>query len=328
MRVYNYSSFVKVLCEGIINPNKTKVAQVLFEPVINSKGCLQKNGNPYIIDSKKASMWFNQKVDIPENIKKASETKELYYSIPKYFSDNVFGKLLNSGKTEGMLKSLYELICDSDLTNTEKETLKTFYNNNEYPAFLSRAFLCAIIQNNLKRDSEELEKEIKFNMDAFKRYVEESKKPSPIIPPEDIAPEEMEYVKALYAVYGEKTGTICKKQTDLHNFPRLEKDFDRHRKNYYLAETIRRGLRDTGCFKNSDIFDTVKDEMYEGVVDTEQEEYDCGFDRLSAVMKHATVVQLSRNSENMTLNWIGPGEKKGICHMLVNDKRLNWMGDN
>lgn len=46
---------------------------------------------------------------------------------------------------------------------------------------------------------------------------------------------------------------------------------------------------------------------------------------MNAVMEHATLVELSSNLQTVTLNWIGPGEKKGICHMLVNDEKLSWI---
>ena len=71
--------------------------------------------------------------------------------------------------------------------------------------------------------------------------------------------------------------------------------------------------------------EAVKEEMYEGVVTTEEKDYACGYDRMNAVMEHATLVELSSNLQTVTLNWIGPGEKKGICHMLVNDEKLSWI---
>ena len=34
---------------------------------------------------------------------------------------------------------------------------------------------------------------------------------------------------------------------------------------------------------------------------------------------------ISSNTEQIMYNWIGPGEKMGVCHMLVNDERLEWV---
>ena len=117
----------------------------------------------------------------------------------------------------------------------------------------------------------------------------------------------------------------CKCVTDLESVPRMKKNFNRHRKDYYLAETIRRELRDTAALQENECFEDVKDEMYDGVVVTEEKDYDFGYDRMMAVLEHATTVGLSSNLQLLTLDWIGPGEKKGICHMLVNDEKLRWI---
>ncbi|WP_337624381.1 hypothetical protein, partial [Mitsuokella jalaludinii] len=42
-RVYNYASFAKVFSKGIIKPNMTKIAKILFEPVISLDDALRKH---------------------------------------------------------------------------------------------------------------------------------------------------------------------------------------------------------------------------------------------------------------------------------------------
>lgn len=62
-------------------------------------------------------------------------------------------------------------------------------------------------------------------------------------------------------------------------------------------------------------FDILKEEMFDGVITTRDKEYDSSFLRLTAVMEHATEVQISNNLQNRLLDWVGPGEKKvyAIC---------------
>ena len=74
-------------------------------------------------------------------------------------------------------------------------------------------------------------------------------------------------------------------------------------------------------------FNLLKDEVYNGVIDVRNKEYDLGYDRLTAVMEHATSLPISNNLDNILLNWVGASEKKGVCHMLVNDNLLSWMED-
>lgn len=150
------------------------------------------------------------------------------------------------------------------------------------------------------------------------------KKPSPLTPPEYVDTHEVIYVKELYKVYSEKTGEKYIKPEDLQSNIAINKNFNRQRKCYYLAETIRRELRDTTLLDEIDGFDILKDEIYEGIIETHDKDYDFAFDRLNTVIEHVTIVPLSQNLSDLLLNWIGPGEKKGVCHMLVNDKRISW----
>ena len=75
------------------------------------------------------------------------------------------------------------------------------------------------------------------------------------------------------------------------------------------------------------IFDTVKDEIEEGVVEEYEKEHDNPVDKVNSVVSCASNVVLSENANNTAKGWIGPGEKKGVCHMLVNEERMKWVED-
>ena len=334
MRVYNYASFAKVFSKGIIKPNMTKIAKILFEPVISLGDCVNRHGEPYTIDNKSASLWYKQEADIPGNLKKAANDGRVYKGIGKYFTDEVLDKVLSGVKADDMVAELLNLIKESDLSEMEKGDLNKLYEDGDLGGFLGRAFLYAILPNNMKKDAsyEDYSKtaqvtaaDINHEIEAFRQFVGQFKKPAPLSPPLTIATEEMKYVTELFRVYQEKTGVECNCVKDLDSCPNMKKNFNRQRKDYYLAETIRRGLRDTVAPQEEENFEAVKEEMYEGVVTTEEKDYACGYDRMNAVMEYATLVELSSNLQTVTLNWIGPGEKKGICHMLVNDEKLSWI---
>ena len=227
-----------------------------------------------------------------------------------------------------MYMALTSLILDSDLEKEQKDELIELYNDNERPDFLGRAFLYAVVRDNLKKDPSIPEEPIDSDLKQFKELISKKyPKPKPLTPPEDIEDDEIGYVKELYRVYGEVSGEIYARPEDLDAEPKLRRNFDRQRKDYYKAETIHRELRDTIRLDETEGFDLLKDEVYDGVIDTRDKDYDSGMERLSAVMEHATGLSLSNNLKDRTLDWVGPGEKKGVCHMLVNDHRLSWMED-
>lgn len=106
MRVYNYASFAKVFSKGIIKPNMTKIAKILFEPVISLGDCVNRHGEPYTIDNKSASLWYKQEADIPGNLKKAANDGRVYKGIGKYYTDEVLDKALSGVKADDFTLSL------------------------------------------------------------------------------------------------------------------------------------------------------------------------------------------------------------------------------
>lgn len=328
MRVYNYASFARAFEKGVSKPNMTKIAKALFKPIVDLDGVVNRNGNLYTINETYAKNWYQQITDIPENIKIAAGRPELVNSIGDYFMEEIIDTLVNQMQETEMYTALTSLILDSDLEKEQKDELMKLYNDNERPDFLGRAFLYAVVRNNLEKDPSIPEEPIDSDLRQFKELINKKyPKPKPITPPEEIEDDEIGYVRELYRVYGEVSGEVYARPEDLDAEPKLRKNFDRQRKDYYKAETIHRELRDTIRLDETEGFDLLKDEVYDGVIDTRDKDYDTGYDRLAAVMEHATGVSLSNNLKDRTLDWVGPGEKKGVCHMLVNDQRLRWMED-
>ena len=227
-----------------------------------------------------------------------------------------------------MYSEMVSLIRESNLSDESKQELLQCYEDGDRAEFLGRAFLYALVGDNLAKDSAEEALPIDRDIRTFKELIKKShKKPTQIAPPDEIEDHEIGYVQELYRVYHEETGEYYARPADLDSQPKLKRDFNRQRKDYYSAETIRRELRDTIRQDETEGFDILKDEMYDGVITTRDKDYDSSFMRLTAVMEHATSVPISSNLQDRLLDWVGPGEKKGVCHMLVNDKRLTWVED-
>lgn len=328
MLVYNYAAFARIFELGVTKPNMTKIARALFEPITMLDGVVNRAGNMYVINSKLAKSWYEQSTDIPENIKKAATREDLLDNIGAYFNDNIIDEVVSSTNAPAMYSELLKLIRNSELDDTLRNELLKLYDSGEYPDFLGKAFLYSLKADNTLKSVDDPVDTIDEDIRTFKELVKRShKKPKSITPPDEIADHEIAYVQELYRVYGQVSGQEYARPEDLDAEPKLRSNFNRQRKDYYKAETIHRELRDTIRLDEEEGFDLLKDEMYDGVITTCEKDYDTGFDRLTAVMEHATGVPLSNNLQDRMLDWIGPGEKKGVCHMLVNDSRLGWMED-
>lgn len=147
--------------------------------------------------------------------------------------------------------------------------------------------------------------------------------PSLISPTEVIESDEMPYISALLEAYSDELGIQINTIENLKAYSTYFNNLNRQRKDYYSAETIRRFVRDT--LTDSQQFNILKEEVFNGIIDTHEQDYDSGYKRLIADLQQAAIINTSKCMLDSKLHCIGVSERKGTCHMLVNDNRLKWV---
>lgn len=327
MRVFNFKEFYAAIQKGFIKNVKTTICKMLFNPLFEPAELLDDNGTPYEITNNYASKWTTG-TPIPETIRNAVIDELYKEDILVFYRRNILEQISNDLKQD-MLDSLIELVNDSNLQKTRKQQLVDLYENGKIGDFLACCFMSAIIGSDKPAKKQEAELPLDDRADEalenFRKIISgKYRKPESIPVPEEVKPEELKYVTALYEAYGETSGLQISGPHDLGKF---KKHFDRQRKNYYRAETIHRELRDT-IHKDERGFEELKDEVEEGIAEKAEGYYRDPITKVNAVMEQAGLLPLSHNTEDILLGWVGPAEKKGVCHMLVNDERLSWVDEN
>lgn len=150
--------------------------------------------------------------------------------------------------------------------------------------------------------------------------------PPELIPPEQITDEEDLYVAALLDAYAQaaKQPPVTRDQIDqLKNTYR--KNFAEQRINYYAAVRITRIIRE--CFIDDEAeLARWLNESSDYISVTRQDDYDDGFQRLKAVLKKVVDCKTT-SAVDQCERLIGPKERQGACHLLVNDKRFVWVNE-
>ena len=111
----------------------------------------------------------------------------------------------------------------------------------------------------------------------------------------------------------------------MKKYPKYYKNFQRQRTYYYAAESIRQLTVDIFC---ADEFEILKSETLDAIIETYEDDYENGFIRLKEVLKHVSKIQLCQSILTKIPGCLNIFQKKGICHMLVNDKEITWSGKN
>lgn len=144
-------------------------------------------------------------------------------------------------------------------------------------------------------------------------------RPAPQKPPESAGPAETRYVSKLVAAYQEALGDseIALPQIDQHDWYRDH--LWRQRSAFFSAESLRVFARDQ---VPSGTFEDLQNEVHDGIVEVEQADHPDGLTRLGRVLETAGSLAIDQNA--LISVW-KQSDRKGICHQLANDDRLDWV---
>ncbi|MCL6661999.1 MULTISPECIES: ABC-three component system protein [Paenibacillus] len=147
-------------------------------------------------------------------------------------------------------------------------------------------------------------------------------RPQPVLPPEQIAEDELLYITKLLEAYSDSHKVkriIVKELPEHHNF---FNHFERQRKSFYSAESLMRFERDT-LPPGVDAFKELKEEVYDGIIDILESEHEDGFERVKKVCLAAR----NLNVPSYPLyNSLKGNDLAGICHHLANEDEIKkWV---
>ena len=139
-------------------------------------------------------------------------------------------------------------------------------------------------------------------------------------PPEELNEIEVRYVEQLIDVYSERYPSEAFTAVDLSSDSTVGKHFRRQRFSFYSAEALRLYARDS---VPEGTFEALQNDIYGGVIEVAESDHSSGMDRLTNVLTVSGALDLSSHTLISVSNM---DDRKGMCHQLANEDRLNWMG--
>lgn len=277
------------------------------------------------IDPSDKNKLFNCKKDFAY-LREAAMKNSVQSSIYQYFEDNVIGNLSNI-KINLLIELLKGLINgEKNITNQDKESLISIANKENLTNFLSKTFLIAASQNNDTKNNSlpQIISGDTITIQNGKIFLNGKEVPLPdkLTPPKEFDKSEAIYITELLKAYADKQKVSSYTMDTLPT--KYQNDLKRHRQDYYNAEAMHRKIREI-YNNNVNEFEVLKDDTFNGVIDTALMEYNDGYERLLNVLSQAVKLEQGKSLMWQLPLWLGSSEKKGICHILVNDKKLSWV---
>lgn len=299
-----------------------RLITILYDVISSPLGLMNRDGNPIVCSPSDASRLKNRQANAHNTICSNCKEAGLKDEIISDFELLIIPKLEES-KVDILVATLMQSISCSRCSKDTIEHFSKLADARPPTEFLARALQESLSWDNKLPDSSTplSQNEAKLGFPRFKGKID------PDVPTA-IEDKEMPYVHALVKVYGEEEGTELKSINEVDQFPRSKEHLSRQRKDYYSAEFVRRCMRDAYDLEGDDQFDILEKEIYDGVIDTHTRKYDTGRERLDEVLSQASCLSVDGCFANRDTDWIRISVKKGVCHFLVNDRKIKgWLDE-
>lgn len=288
--------------------------QTLLEGMIYKAGLKGKSGDLYTIGKSKASDIINRKPGnefLPNDVVELFSRKGYKQVCISSFDQYVI-PMITPTKRAILIDSLKELIDTDPDCDAVRELLLAKASIDTFSSFLVDVFFYVGEKKPVRKLSEA--KRAKVLRKPLER----------MDPPTVPDPQELRYIEAIVEAVNDREHTRYDYSEVAEN-PKYADRLKRYREDFFGAETVKRGCRDVFPPGESP-FDTFKEEIFEGVIDEWECDHKDGMECMTSVLKEAVKINTGRTILEKESVWIGPAQKKGTCHMLVNEKRIEgWV---
>lgn len=324
-----FGTFARIVQSAIQKPDSNQAVAELLLGLITDKALDGQLSPDYSTSAKKISRLFNFKDDVHGDIIALASTEKIIESMPESFVSKVV-PYLKPTQIEDMKESLRRLIDgDMSIAPNKKKDLLSLVDKDDLSCFLSEVYLYALNRSNKavvgKYDMEVATEIAPDDIALLNKIYSKYPRPKEMVVPNEPTDEELAYITQLLEAYAEAAGVTELSRSALSGYPKYNNDLRQRRKEYYAAETIRRGTREVFKESDADQFELLKEETYDGIFDIHSQDYKSGYDRLLKVMTQVSSIQINKCSLSKLPEWIGNKEKKGVCHILANDGRISWV---
>ena len=237
--------------------------------------------------------------------------RKYFFMAPKDCGMSLKKLLLNSVDLKDKLLEKWDGWCAASITST-----KTIPLEGEFLKYVE-AFDFSIFTFKPALDLIEEHRKTPYFVARFGGGLPD--RPSVDTPPEEPDPRESRYLQQLLDAYGDHKGQPCADTSALAAWPVLVKHFFRQREVFYHAESLRNFARDN---VPQGTFEDLQDEVLAGVIEVEGAAHDDGLSRVNAVTQAAAQLPMTANG---LISVTQIQDKKGICHQLANEDRLQWV---
>jgi len=240
--------------------------------------------------------------------------RKYYFVAPKGCGTSLSKMLLNTDFLKEEIRRNWDAYCKKQISETEDVLLVgnflEYFNNFDFSIF-SKVAVKNVIEEHSKHNN---------HIVRFGGGLPERERLDESAIPNSLQHYENRYIKQLLLAYGSENSIRYLNASMLENTSYIS-HFRRARINFHYAEQLRNFTRDNLPLET---FQDFQNEIYNGVIDTVEENHESGFKKVKEVEKLAKSLNITSNplKDVSVIN-----DRSGICHQLVNDSRITWINE-
>jgi len=239
--------------------------------------------------------------------------KTYYFVSPKGAGPQLSKLIDNPKKFKEKLCENWDKVCRKGITAKEEVLLE-----GEFKQYVEE-FNFSIIKDIDPQELIEQHSQTRYHYYRFGGII--PSRPDSFTPPESIEEIEVTYVKKLLEAYSNHHKIEFNTIDELKNYITEHNHFNRQRKCFYEAESLRLFERDI-LPEGTDAFEDLKAEVYDGIIDEVDSVHVDGYEKVKEVCKIARNLPVRNYPLQSKLKG---NDLNGICHHLVNDNKFSWV---
>lgn len=234
-----------------------------------------------------------------------------YFVSPKGVQTQLLNHLMDSQKLKEELIKRWDKQCRTKITKKQKIEL-----DEDFMSYIDNSVSFEIFDHTPPLDIIELHSQTPYHVIRFGASTR--KRPKSIIPPLTPEASELTYTSELLLAFGDAESNEVTKD-NLTTFPEYEQEYHSARRNYYSADGLEKFSRD---WLPNDCYEELLDECYETISPVVMSDHKNGYARYLKVSAQAAGTSYSSHPLH---HYIKIQDKKGLCHYLVNEKKVKWV---
>jgi hypothetical protein len=244
--------------------------------------------------------------------KEYPKPRKFYFVSPKCCGTSLSKLLQHPSDLKEAITTNWVKYCENEMTSKpiklEGEFLK-WVNNFDFSIF-SKIPTKIILAEHIKHPN---------HIIRFGGGLPEREKLDPNTITSSIQKSETTYVNQLLRAYGSESKEDYKKVEELDSKELYKNHFNRARISFHHAEQLRNFSRDS---LPVDTFEDFQNEILVGIIDIVDDNHLNSFIKVKEAEKEARKIVISSNplKDVSIIN-----DRSGVCHQLVNDKKIKWI---